>query len=52
MICDTFASYHIAWAISIAASLGGVVCTLLLEPTSDLFIPGWKVPHARVSGIA
>jgi hypothetical protein len=42
VIFDTFGSYDIAWLVSIAASLGGVVCILLLEPTSGLLIPDWE----------
>jgi MFS family permease len=52
MIFDKFGSYDIAWLISIAASLGGVVCILLLEPTSRLLIPNWEEslpPEARSS---
>jgi MFS family permease len=49
-IFDIFGSYDIAWLISIAASLGGVVCILLLEPTSRILIPRWEEslpPEAR-----
>ncbi len=42
VIYDIFGSYDLAWAISIAASLGGVVCILLLEPTSRVLIPNWE----------
>jgi MFS family permease len=52
VIFDTLGSYDIAWLISIAASLGGVVCILLLEPTSRLLIPDWEAslpPEARSS---
>jgi MFS family permease len=52
MIFDKFGSYDLAWLISIAASLGGVVCILLLEPTSRLLIPNWEEalpPEARSS---
>jgi MFS family permease len=52
VIFDMFGSYDIAWLISIAASLGGVVCILLLEPTSRLLIPDWEAslpPEARSS---
>jgi MFS family permease len=52
VIFDTFGSYDIAWLVSIAASLGGVVCILLLEPTSRLLIPDWEAslpPEARSS---
>ena len=50
VIFDTFGSYDIAWLISIAASLSGVVCILLLEPTSRILIPDWEAslpPEAR-----
>jgi MFS family permease len=52
VIFDAFGSYDIAWLISIAASLGGMVCILLLEPTSRLLIPNWEAslpPEARLS---
>jgi MFS family permease len=50
VIFDTFGSYDIAWLISIGASLAGVVCILLLEPTSRVLIPHWEEslpPEAR-----
>ena len=62
VIFDQLGSYDIAWAISIAGSLGGVVCILLLEPTSRVLIPNWErdlpadarpstaVPEARAAG--
>jgi MFS family permease len=53
VIFDAFGSYDIAWLISIAASLGGVVCIFLLEPTSRLLIPDWEAslpPEARSPG--
>jgi MFS family permease len=52
VIFDTFGSYDIAWLISMAASLGGMVCILFLEPTSRLLIPNWEAslpPEARLS---
>jgi MFS family permease len=52
VIFDTFGSYDIAWLISMAASLSGMVCILLLEPTSRLLIPNWEAslpPEARLS---
>jgi MFS family permease len=52
VIFDTFGSYDIAWLISMVASLGGMVCILLLEPTSRLLIPNWEAslpPEARLS---
>lgn len=55
VIFDTFDSYDMAWLISIAASLGGVVCILLLEPTSRILIPNWEEslpPEARSSAPA
>ena len=42
VVYDYFGSYNIAWVISIAASLGGAGCILLLEPTSRLLIPNWE----------
>jgi hypothetical protein len=32
----------LAWTLSIAASLVGVVCILLLEPTSRVLVPHWE----------
>jgi MFS family permease len=42
IIFDIFGSYNYAWLFSIAASLGGAVCILLLEPTSRVLIPDWE----------
>ena len=42
VVYDNFGSFNIAWIVSIAASLGGAVCILLLEPTSRLLIPDWE----------
>ena len=42
VVYDLYDSYSIAWVISIAASLGGAACILLLEPTSRLLIPDWE----------
>ena len=42
VIYDLRGSYDLAWIISIAASLGGMVCILLLEPTSRMLIPNWE----------
>lgn len=50
VIFDTFGSYDIAWIVSIAGSLAGVVFILLLEPTSRILIPHWEdslPPEAR-----
>lgn len=55
VIFDTFGSYDIAWIISIAGSLAGVVFILLLEPTSRILIPHWEdslPPEARSSAPA
>ena len=41
VIFDLRGSYDLAWLISIAASIGGMACILLLEPTSRLLIPNW-----------
>ena len=35
-------SYDLAWTISIAASLAGVVFILLLESSSRVLIPDWE----------
>jgi MFS family permease len=42
IIFDTFGSYDIAWIISIAASMAGVLVILTLEPTSRMLIPNWE----------
>jgi len=39
---DAFGAYDLAWTLSIAASLVGVVCILLLEPTSRVLVPHWE----------
>ena len=52
VIFDVFGSYNLAWVISIAASIGGAVCILFLEPTSRVLIPNWEEslpPEARSS---
>jgi len=55
VIFDAFGSYDLAWLVSIAASLSGVVCIFFLEPTSRLLIPDWEAslpPEARSSASA
>ena len=42
IIFDRFGSFDVAWAISIGASLTGVVLILLLESPSRVLIPGWE----------
>ena len=42
VVYDYFGSYDIVWFISIAASLGGAACILMLEPTSRLLISNWE----------
>jgi MFS family permease len=42
VIFDIFGGYNLAWGLSIAASLAGVVCILLLEPTSRVLVPHWE----------
>ena len=52
IIFDTFGSYDIAWIISIAASMAGVLVILTLESTSRMLIPNWEEslpPEARSS---
>ena len=52
VIFDVFGSYNIAWGISIAASLGGAACILILESTSSILVSGWEKslpPEARSS---
>jgi len=41
-----------AWFISMAASLGGMVCILLLEPTSRLLIPNWEASLPPEAGLS
>ena len=42
VVFDVFGAYDIAWGISIAASLGGAACILILESTSRTLIGGWE----------
>ena len=42
VVYDNFGSYDIAWGISIATSLGGAACILLLRSTSRVLIPDWE----------
>ena len=42
VIFDRFGSFDLAWAISVGASLTGVVLILLLESPSRVLIPGWE----------
>ncbi len=42
VIFDITSSYDLALIVSIAASLAGAVCILLLEPTDRLLIPDWE----------
>ena len=42
VVYDFFGSYNIAWAISIAASLGGAGLILSLESTTRMLIPDWE----------
>ncbi|MCE2462356.1 MAG: MFS transporter [Dehalococcoidia bacterium] len=52
VVFDVFGAYDIAWGISIAASLGGAACILILESTSRTLIGGWEnslPPEARSS---
>ena len=50
VIYDTFGSYSLAWVISLAASLGGMVAIITMESTKNELIPEWEddLPqHAR-----
>ena len=52
IIFDRFGSYDLAWGVSIAGSMAGAVCILLLEPTARTLIPNWEgdlPPEARSS---
>ena len=42
VIVDLTGSYDLVWIISIAASLGGAVAILFLEPTTKPLIPDWE----------
>jgi len=42
VVYDTFGSYDIAWIVSIAASMGGMVAILSMESTSRELIPDWE----------
>ena len=42
IIFDRFGSFDLAWAISIGASLTGVVLILLLESPSRVLVRGWE----------
>jgi MFS family permease len=42
VVFDAFGSYDLAWALSVAASLVGVICILLLEPTNRVLVPHWE----------
>ncbi|HEY7709076.1 MAG TPA: MFS transporter [Candidatus Entotheonella sp.] len=52
VIFDTLGSYDMAWLVSMAASLGGMVCILLLEPTSRLLIPNWEASLPPEAGLS
>lgn len=42
IIVDVTGSFNAAWMISVAASLGGAVAILFLEPTSRELMPNWE----------
>ncbi|MBS32872.1 MAG: hypothetical protein CMO68_00495 [Verrucomicrobiales bacterium] len=42
VIYDVFGSYDLAWVVSLAASLGGVVGILSMESTKRELIPDWE----------
>ena len=42
VIYDAFGSYDLAWAVSIIASLGGMVAILTMESTKQELIPDWE----------
>ena len=50
VIFDLTGTYTLAWIVSIAASVGGAISILFLEPTSKELIPDWEEslpPEAR-----
>ena len=42
VIFDIMGNYNVALMVSVAASLGGMVSIIMLEPTSRLLIPDWE----------
>lgn len=42
VVYDHFGSYDLAWAVSIVASLGGMVAILTMESTKQELIPDWE----------
>ena len=42
VIYDAFGSYEIAWILSLAASVGGMIAILLMESTKEELIPNWE----------
>ena len=42
VIYDAFDSYSLAWVISLAASLGGMVAIITMESTKNELIPDWE----------
>ena len=42
VIYDTLGSYNIAWVVSLAASMGGMVAILTMESTKRVLIPDWE----------
>ena len=42
VIYDAFGSYNLAWVVSIAGSLGGMVAIFTMESTKHMLIPDWE----------
>ena len=42
VIYDAFGSYDLAWVVSIAGSLGGMVAIFTMESTKQVLIPDWE----------
>ena len=42
IIYDAFSSYNLAWVVSIAGSLGGMVAIFTMESTKQVLIPDWE----------
>tara|TARA_B100002003_G_scaffold251062_1_gene292859 strand:- start:41 stop:1297 length:1257 start_codon:yes stop_codon:yes gene_type:complete len=42
ILYDAFSSYNLAWVVSIAGSLGGMVAIFTMESTKQVLIPDWE----------
>ena len=47
VIYDVFGSYNLAWIVSLAGSLGGMMAIFAMESTKQVLIPDWEqsLPH-------